>query len=291
MEFRQVRYFLEIIEKGSFQKAADSLGLTQPALSSQIAILEREFGETILERGPREIKLTYKGEIFRSYAEKMKELWRNCEEDMNRIDSEINGKFSVSAGGTVSAWILPKIIKQILNENPRLSLSVIEGDASETKDLVLSGKADLGILTGPVKDPHLVTKEFLVDEIVPVVSKFHPLSGKTKITEKDVRKEPFIFFHPASAVRIALEKKWRAEKISFDPKILMELRSVESIIKSVEEGLGIGFISRFSVSENLKVLPLQELAAERKFFLCYKKNSRSGLLLLVDAILKWRDSL
>jgi len=285
MEFRQVRYFLEIIDQGSFQRAAESLGLTQPALSSQIALLEREFGESLLERGPRVVKLTYKGEIFRTYAERMREVWRECEEGMQSFEKEIRGKFSISAGGTVSAWILPIIIKQILKDHPHLSLSVIEGDAGETKDLMMNGKVDIGILTGKIMENNLISHEFLSDTIIPVAAKNHPIFNKKKNTIADLKEESFIVFHPASAVRRAVEQKLRSLKLNFKPHIAMELRSVESVIKSVEAGLGIGFISKYSLNENLKQIQIPELFTERKFYVCYRKNPRPSLVLLAKEIL------
>lgn len=284
MEFRQIGYFLEIVKSGTFQKAADRLGLTQPALSRQMALLERELGCILLHRGSRAVRTTAKGELFLAHAERMKDLWAELKEGMKEPGRELSGTFSISAGGTVSAWILPQIIKRILAEYPGLSLSVREGDAQETKEALLRGDADLGILTGPVNEPGLVEMEFLSDRIVPVASSGHEIFRRKRIRLSDLENQPFVYFHPASAVRRAVEKKTRKLGKKFRPRIVMELRSVESVVKSLETGLGIGFLSEYSVSEKLKRLELPELFAERKFYLCHRKFARSGLSLLVDKI-------
>ncbi|TGK46142.1 LysR family transcriptional regulator [Leptospira kanakyensis] len=292
MEFRQIIYFLEISESGTFQKAASRLGLTQPALSRQIFLLEKELGVTVLERGGRSVRLTHEGERFYQYSVRMKELWEEIQNGFSK-ENELKGNFSISAGGTVSAWILPQILKDILKTKPGLSLSVREGDASETKDAVLKGEVDLGILTGPVAEPSLNVLEFLSDRIFPVAAKDHPIFLKKKIRMEDLKKQSFVFFHPGSALRKAVEKKIKSFSKEFGSNIAMELRSVESVIKSLEAGLGIGFLSEYSISPKLEKIKFEDWNAERKFYLCYRKKSGPGLTMLAEEILrsaeKWKS--
>lgn len=292
MEFRQILYFLAISESGTFQKAASQLGLTQPALSRQIFLLEKELGVSVLERGGRSVRLTHEGERFYQYSIRMKELWEEIQNGFSK-DNELKGNFSISAGGTVSAWVLPQILKEILKKRQGLSLSVREGDAQETKDAVLKGEVDLGILTGPISEPSLNVLEFLSDRIFPVAAKEHPIFLKKKIRIDDLKKQTFVFFHPGSALRKAVEKKIKSFPKEFRSKIAMELRSVESVIKSLEAGLGIGFLSEYSISPKLKKIKFEDWNTERKFYLCYRKKSGPALALLAEEILrsaeKWRS--
>ncbi|PJZ85562.1 LysR family transcriptional regulator [Leptospira harrisiae] len=285
MEFRQIIYFLEISDSGTFQKAASRLGLTQPALSRQIFLLEKELGVTVLERGGRSVRLTHEGERFYQYSLRMKELWEEIQNGFSK-ENELKGNFSISAGGTVSAWILPQILKEILKKKPGLSLSVREGDAKETKDAVLKGEVDIGILTGPISEPSLNVLEFLSDKIFPVAVKDHPIFLKKKIRIEDLKKQAFVFYHPGSALRKAVEKKIKSFSKEFGPKIAMELRSVESVIKSLEAGLGIGFLSEYSISSKLKKINFEDWNVERKFYLCYRKKSGPGLAMLAEEILR-----
>lgn len=291
MEFRQVVYFLEIADSGTFQKAATRLGLTQPALSKQIFLLEKELGVAVLERGGRSVRLTHEGERFYQYSVRMKELWEEIQIGFTK-EKELKGNFSISAGGTVSAWILPQILKEILKKRPGLSLSVREGDAKETKDAVLKGEVDLGILTGPISEPNLNVLDFLSDKIFPVAAKEHPIFLKKKIKIEDLKKQSFVFFHPGSALRKAVEKKIKSFSKEFGSNIAMELRSVESVIKSLEAGLGIGFLSEYSINPKLQKIKFAEWNTERKFYLCYRKKSGPALAMLAEEILraaeKWR---
>ncbi|ABZ93703.1 Transcriptional regulator, LysR family [Leptospira biflexa serovar Patoc strain 'Patoc 1 (Ames)'] len=285
MEFRQIVYFLEIANTGTFQKAATQLGLTQPALSRQIFLLEKELGVIVLERGGRSVRLTHEGEKFYQYSIRMKELWEEIQNGFAK-ENELKGNFSISAGGTVSAWILPQILKEILTKRKGLSLSVREGDASETKNSVLKGEVDLGILTGPIAEPSLNVIEFLSDQIYPVATKDHPIFLKKKIRIEDLKKQSVVFFHPGSALRKAVEKKIKSFSKEFGPNITMELRSVESVIKSLEAGLGIGFLSKYSMNQKLQKINFEDWNVERKFYLCYRKKSGPGLTMLAEEILR-----
>ncbi len=284
MEFRQIRYFLEIARAGSFQKAAGRLGLTQPALSRQIALLERELEQRLLERGPREVRLTQAGEVFLGYAVRLNDLWRELADSLRTPAGELSGEYAISAGGTVAAWILPGVLKKIRSVHPDVALRVQEGDAQESREALLRGEVDLGILSGLVEESGLVQTPFLTDRIVPVAARDHALFQKRKLRLDDLRDEGFVLFHPASAIRRAVEKKLRVLKPAFRPRAAMELRSVESVLHSLEAGLGPGFISELSLTRSLRVLPFPELVAERTFYLCHRRNMRPGLALLISAI-------
>ncbi|MCG9873403.1 MAG: LysR family transcriptional regulator [Leptospiraceae bacterium] len=291
MEFKQIRTFLEIAEAGTFQKAAQSLGLSQPALSRQIFLLEKELKVKLMMRGPKSIRLTKEGEKLLIYSKRLKDLWEEILEAMNENGSNISGSYSISAGGTVSAWILPKILIQIKNKFPNVKLSVREGDNLETRESLIQGDVDLAILTSPVSIPGIVARGFLRDKILPVVPRNHFLLQNRKNVFKYLEKESFIFYHPASSMQIIINKKLKSLRRNFKPSVGMELRSVESVVKSIEAGLGIGFLSKFSIPNSLAALAIPELEMERSFEICHRKNPRVGISLLTDEIIQITNSL
>lgn len=287
MDFRRLRYLIQIQRDGSFLKAASSLGLTQPALSQQIALLEREVGQEIFERTSRGIRLTPPGEILLEGAVSILDLWKETIENLKRPGGEPEGEYAISAGGTVAAFILPGVLHDIRREYHGLSFRVVEGDARETLEALQRGDVDLGILTGPIREGEIRSSYYLTDRIVPVVAKAHPLARRRKaVTIEDLRQEDFVFFHPASAIRRVMEKKFRGITPPFRIRIAMELRSMESILRSLEANLGVGFISEFAISSRLLSLDIPELTAERKFYICHRRL-RPGLDHLIAAIRKF----
>ncbi len=291
MEFKQIRTFLEITEAGTFQKAARSLGLSQPALSRQIFLLEKELKVSLMTRGPKNIRLTNEGEKLLVYSKRLKELWEEIHEAMDERGKSISGSYSISAGGTVSAWILPKILIHFKKKFPKVKLSVREGDNLDTRESLLRGDVDIAILTSPVSIPGIIVRDFLEDKIVPVVPRNHRILLNSKNLYKQMEKESFIFYHPASSMQIIINKKLKSLKRKFTASVGMELRSVESVLKSIEAGLGIGFLSKFSIPSNLSAIPILELEMERSFKLCYRKNSRAGISLLAEEVIQITNTL
>lgn len=285
MEFRQIRYFLEIHRQGSFSKAASALGLTQPALSRQIAVLERELGHTLFERSTRKISLSPAGQRLLKNAVALQDLWEETVESLQSPENatDLQGDFRISTGGTIAAYVLPSLIKKLRKSHPELTLQILEGDLRTSRESVIWGDADLGILTEEEYHPDLEYRTFLDDEIVPVVASQHPLARKKgKILTREMEKWDILFYHPQSAIRRTLETALRKQP-SLELKISMELRSVDAVIRSVEAGLGIGFVSRRS-ARGLTILNCPELFARRSFSLCWRK-SRPTLQRLARALL------
>jgi len=285
MELRRILYFIETAKCSSFTRAAENLGISQPALSYQISILERESKITLFDRSQKKIRLTLQGERFLQGALKLKDSYLELMSSESSEQKEPEGQYIISSGGTVAAWILPDVIKNISKKYSRISFHVLEGDAVTTRDSVLKGTCDLGILTEEIHEEGISSKIFLSDKIVPVVSKNHPLSGKKKIHVDDILKEKFVLFHKDSSIRRLIEKNINTKYPQFNPDVVMELRGVESVIRSVKAGLGIGFLSALSINKDLRLLNCEELSVERTFYLSYRKSIRT--LQFVDIFEKY----
>ncbi|MDH5656529.1 MAG: LysR family transcriptional regulator [Spirochaetia bacterium] len=271
MELRRILYFIETARFCSFTKASESLGISQPALSYQISLLEQDLKEVLFDRSSKKIRLTLHGERFLQKALKLKDDYMDLMHSY-RSGETLHGSYVISAGGTVSAWILPGIIKNITKTCPEVSFYVIEGDAVTTRESVLKGSADLGILTGKINEEGIISEIFISDTILPAVSKKHPLARKKKLNLSHISKEKMVMFHPESSIRRLIQEKFQLLDTNFKPDIVMELRGIESVLRSIKAGLGIGFISALSVDKEIEVLNLPSLFIKRNFYLCYRKN-------------------
>ncbi len=271
MEIRQIQTFLEIHRQGSFVGAAARLALTQPALSRQVSLLERELGAKLFYRSAQGARLTPDGERILSAAQDLENAVRRVAESA-QAQGEISGRYTISCGGTIAAYVLPEAVRRIRQRHPGLVVRVVEGDAYDTLRSLTGGEAELGILSGQPDDPELESELFFRDEIVPVVGLKHPLARRRRVSVASLAEFECVSHHPASAIRQAVEKRWRALRLK--PRIVMELRSMESVIRSVESGVGIGFVSRLAVSKKMRVLSVSELVCDREFFFCFRRRSR-----------------
>jgi LysR family transcriptional activator of glutamate synthase operon len=280
MEFRQIQTFLEIHRQGSFVNAAARLALTQPALSRQISLLERELGAKLFFRSAAGTRLTPEGEKLLGPANDLEHSLRNIEESLKSKES-ISGRYTISCGGTIAAYVLPQAVRKIRQKHPDLLVRVVEGDAYDTLRSVSGGESELGILSGQPADSELESEFYFRDEIVPVVGLSHPLARRRRMSAASLGDFECVSHHPASAIRQAVEKKWKALRLK--PRIVMELRSMESVLRSVEAGVGVGFVSRLSVSKKMRVLPISELVSQRDFYFCFRRRSR-GMDQFIDLL-------
>ena len=280
MDIKQITYFVQIVKSGSFTRAAEELALSQPALSKQIQLLERELKTELLDRSGKTINLTPSGELFHARAIRLYDEYRNLI-NTDYASGQIQGKYVISAGSTVAAWVLPEILLQIRKRFKNISFRVIEGDAVQTKQSLLKGEADIGILTSDFNEADLDRKQFFTDNILPVIHKNHPLLKQKKICLQDLNEIPFVMFHPASSIRQSLEKKLIENDLDFHPEIVMELRSVESVLQSVAAGLGAGFLSELSIASPLVPIRFPKLETKRNFYFYFRKSRQEGIQWLI----------
>lgn len=277
MDWQHIRSFHEIAACGSFVRAASNLGLTQPALSRHMFLLQKELGFPLIEKNGRHIRLTEEGVEFLERSGPLLTLIKDLSSIKNK-KNKLSGEFVISTGGTVAACILPGLLSKLRIQNPDLSFRVIEGDAAEIKTSLLRGEADLGIITGKLDHKSLNHKFFFTDEICVVALKNHPLTRKRKVSFDDLSRESFVMFHPASAIRQTVEKK--LHKYRWKPHIIMELQGVDSVRSCIEAGLGLGFLSTLTLSRNLKVINIPELTLEREFYFCSRKDRETVQMLI-----------
>ena len=287
MDIKQILYFMEIVKKGSYTKAAESLALTQPALSKQIQLLDRELEVSLFDRTGRKISVTTAGEILFQKSVRLYDEYRNVlNTDFNT--GKFRGQYIISTGSTIAGWILPEILLNIRKNYNNVSFKVIEGDAVQTRDSLLKGESDIGILSSYIKLPELGKNYFFSDTIVPVISENYFLAEKNPVTIEDLNNIPFVMFHPASSIRQTIQKKISKLKPVFHPEIVMESRSVESVIRSISAGLGAGFLSEISIQKPLVKLPFTDLTIKRDFYFYYRKSRFDGLSWIIEEMSKFR---
>lgn len=270
MEIKQLHYFIQVYRDGNLSKAAKGLAITQPALSQQIAKLERELGHTLLERNARELRVTPKGRLFLKRAVEIQDALDRLVAEMGE-GTEID-ELSIAAGGAVSSWLLPPVIAHLKEKFSKTAFQVLEGDDLFVNQALVTGMVDIAISTKPGGGKGIISKYLSSDTIVPVVAKNHPLAKMGKVNLSDLSAYDLLLYHEKSAIQKIIAEKFLTIPEVGECRIAMVLRSLISLIKSVEAGIGIGFISNLAVNNNLTVLNIKGLSCERKFYLHYRES-------------------
>ncbi len=283
VEIRQLKYFAEIYRTGSISLAAENLSVTQPALSQQIALLERELKISLFERSKRGMKPTAAGEAF---AEKASAILISIADLESAVKTgEPLRQISFAVGETLAAHFVPQLLVDLRRRFSGTRFRVIESNLTEIRAALREDAVDFALSPEPLSDAAYTNRYLLEDEILPAVSAADTLALKGADWEK-LKAREWILFHPGSAIRKISDGILKEAENRFQPRVAMELRSVAGVVRCLEAGLGVGFISNLSLTDKLIPLGVTELSRRRKFYLTHKKNNEK-ILPIGDAILQF----
>ena len=194
MDIRILRYFIAVAEEGNITKAASRLHVSQPALSMQLAALEEELGQRLLERGARGIELTEKGLALKRRADDLVDFAERIESEMKTSDgAEFEGTVSMGAGETPAFRFVARAAEELHRKNPKLCFSVSSGNGEDIVAHLREGTFDLGVLIGPGRYDGF---DYLTLPYTHhwglAVRKDSPLAAKKRISPKDAREIPLI---------------------------------------------------------------------------------------------------
>ena len=260
MEIRQLRYFAEVYRTGSLSLAAENLSMTQPALSQQIALLERELKARLFERSRKGMAATAHGELFAPRAAAILAQVADIESALRPAAQLAEVTFAV--GETLAAHFVPALMKNLKARFAETRFRVRESNLTEIKSALREGQVDFALSPELIGDGAYTNRYLLEDEILPVVMAGDALARRPE-WEK-MRNRDWILFQPGSAIRKISDSIFTAIDKKFAPRIVMELSSVAGAVPCLEPGLGGGFISALSLTKNLAPIKLPALVLQRR---------------------------
>jgi LysR family transcriptional regulator, transcriptional activator of the cysJI operon len=256
----RLKVFRTVAEHMSFRKAAESLHLSQPAVSQQIQALEEETGARLFDRSGGEghgtqIALTEAGRVLIHYANLAARTMAEAQRALAALNHEVAGELRLGASTTVAQYMLPRILGAFLRQYPHVRLSLTSGNTEHVVEAVAEEKVMLGIIEGPAMRRDVKTERMVQDEMVLIVNPMHPwAANKTSIRTEDLTQVPLLFRERGSGSRRVVERALKEVGLPLKSlRVAMELDSTEAIISGVEADLGVGFVSRWAIPKVLRL--------------------------------------
>jgi DNA-binding transcriptional LysR family regulator len=245
MDLVLLRSLLAVADAGTITDAADRVAISQSALSRRLQQLEVDLGAVLLVRGRHGVVLTELGRQTvaegRGIVARYDRLRQNISDNLGLR----KGTVRVGGGATVTSYVLPPSIAEFQSGHPGIRFYVKEAGSREIASDVSTGDLELGVVTIPVPPRDLHITELFVDEIVLVSRSDHPFV-KRRVTATDLDGQPFVGFESSSAIRQIIDNALGAAGIHID--VVMELRSIPSILKMVATTGSLAFVSRLSLA-------------------------------------------
>lgn len=251
--------FRLVISRGSFSRAAEELGLSQPAVSLQIRQLEQALQVRLIERTGRGIKPTAAGITLCEHCQKIEAVVTTAVEAVSLHSDEITGTVTVGTGATACIHLLPPILQQLRQTHPLLKVNVRTGNTSEIVRGVEENRIDIGLVTLPAAGKSVSVNPLYRDEFVVIMEEDLSARSMKALSPDDLLSLPLIIFESGSGTRALIDEWFRHAGQLASP--VMELGSIEAIKRMVRSGLGYSIVPRIAVAapeecEGLSVYPL-----------------------------------
>lgn len=277
MADRRLQVFHTVARLLSFTKAADTLHMTQPAVTFQIRQLEEYFNTRLFDRSHNRISLTEAGERVLEYADQIINLYNEMDYQVRELTGDVTGLLVIGASTTIAEYVLPSLLGQFRRMFPNVKLRLNVSNSMGVVHMVEANQIDVGIVESPVGNKNLAVEVCWQDDMVVIAPPDHPLAAKKSATVDDIRGSMFLCREEGSGTREVFIDYIGERGHSMDELDLgMELGSPEAVKSAVEAGLGVSVVSEATVEKerrlgSIAVIPLDP-PLKRPFSLVYQRQ-------------------
>jgi len=260
MADRRLQVFYTVAKLLSFTKAAETLHMTQPAVTFQVRQLEEHFNTRLFDRTHNRVTLTEAGRKSYEYAEEIFELYVEMENSVKELTGDVSGALTLGASTTIAEYMLPSLLSGFTKKFPDIQLRLKVSNTEGIVSMIENSMIDLGIVEGPVTNKNLLVEMCRVDNLVVIVPFGHELASRDSISMDGLMHYPFICREEGSGTRdviIDYMTKMGLDKNNLN--VCLELGSPESIKGAVEAGMGVAIVSSATIQKELKLNVLSKL--------------------------------
>jgi len=245
-----VRTLQEIARHGSFSRAAESLRLSQPAVSLHMRQLEARCGTALLERVGKRAFPTPAGALLLEHAGRAFAELEAAQEALHRLRGVVAGRVRLGTGATASIHLLPPLLRRMRARYPELELIVVTGNAPEIAAAVTANELDVALVTLPVTGRQLRVAPLLLDPLVAVGPPDQPWPRRGALTAAELARFPLIVYERGGTIRRVIDGWFR--RGGARPRVVMELGNEEAIKKLVGAGLGVSVSPAMAVRDEVR---------------------------------------
>lgn len=251
MHIETLKTFCDLIETGSFSKAAALNFVSQSAVSQQVKSLEQRFDARLIERGQRKgVTPTEAGKIFYEECKEILERFRALEERMRVKSAAIAGSVKVATVYSIGLHELPPYVTRFIRAHPQVKVHIEYSRTDKVYDACLNNTIDFGIVALPLRRPNLAVIPFREDKLVIVCNPEHKLARRGRVSVKALVGEDFIAFERDIPTRKTIDRILKQHKVEVN--YVMEFDNIETIKRSVEVGIGVSILPETAVANEVR---------------------------------------
>ena len=277
MDLLQLEHFLAVAEEGTFTRAAERVGRTQPAISQSIKKLEGELGMPLFARDLHDVSLTEAGKALVGYAKKMVRARDEAMRMLGSLKHMSTGTLNIAAHESAAVYLLPAPLRHYLRRFPDIKVGIYRSRLVDIPRQVVDREMHVGFVKEPPLFKELKCVPVHADEMVLVASPGHRLAKRGNVTIKDLEGEPFILHRLCSTTEGKILKLF--ERHQTRCRIVAEVRSFENIKSLVQEDVGLAIVPAVTVQQEIAAgtlvrVKLPELEIPRQTVMIYRETGQ-----------------
>lgn len=251
LDVRRMKVLREVAARGSFSAAADALSFTQSAVSQQVAALEREVGTTLLERGPRGVRLTDAGRSLVSHTDAILARIEDAEEDLAALAGLRGGRLRLASFQSAGATLVPRAVAAFHDRHPDVELSMIEAEPDDAQERLHSGDIDLALVYDFEPVPGTLGEDLelthLIDDCYDaVIARDHRLADRRRLRLSDLAGDPWIASTDRCGCRVITDRA--CQDAGFELHVAFEADETMAAQALVAAGVGVTIFPRLALN-------------------------------------------
>ena len=271
MELHQLRYFLNIVQTGSFTAAAKASHVSQPSLSSQLAKLEDELGGPLFERSRKGARLTDRGERFRPRATEALRQLEQGRQELEDLSGLKGGKVSLGCLPTTGAFVLPPLLAVFRKAYPRVQVSLREDSSPGLRQALLDGDVDLAILDEAGLGAGLESARLMQEPLLLALPPKHRYAKAKRLSFAKLKDEPWVLMKSGHGFRAIVDKIFASAQVV--PSVVFESDEIATVQALVASGLGLSLVPRMVRREGVAYVRVEGAEPTRSLALAWRSNA------------------
>jgi DNA-binding transcriptional LysR family regulator len=262
-----LRLFAAVVQTGSFSRAADTLHISQPAISKGVRDFELQVGCRLLDRTSKGVRPTREGQALLRHAEALFAAERAAEEELLSLRNLEAGSLRIGASTTIATYMLAEHLGVFRRQYPGIDLHVVSANTRDIAELMLAHDIEIALVEGPIEDNDLVSRAWRTDVMSLITSPTHLFAvSDGPIDPAALENEILIIREPGSGSREVVAQALANHGV--EPRRTLEIGSTEAIKQAVACDVGVSIVSTATIDDQvklgrLKVIPMKDLQISR----------------------------
>jgi DNA-binding transcriptional LysR family regulator len=254
-----LRLFVTVVQTGSFSRAAETLHISQPAISKGVRDFEMQVGCRLLDRTTKGVRATREGNALFQHAQSIFAAERAAEEELTSLRGLDSGYLRIGASTTISTYIIANYLGVFHKAYPNIDLHLVSENTHDIANLLIEHNIEIALVEGPTEDNNLTSKAWRTDAMELIVHPDHPFvrAGKS-VDPKALEDEILIIREHGSGSRDIATQALAAHRVHL--RRTLEIGSTEAIKQAVASGVGVAIVSSAAIDDQIKLGRLKTVA-------------------------------